>query len=572
LHYRRDYAEAYSNLGGGLMHLKQLDEAVACYRQALRLKPDFADAYNNLGTALKEMGQIEEAERAYRQALALNPNAAAVLHNLAGLLAEQRDFEAANACYRRALEIDPNDVAALGAMVFGMQQMCRWENLKQLSARMIEIVDGPIGVENPVSPGYFVCLSTPTSAEQQGRCARQWTAKKLKGGRESARVQLPRRPWDLKSKLTIGYVSADFYAHPVAYLVAELIEKHDRERFNVVGYSYSPDDGSPIRRRIAAAFDRFNEMKPVSPEDAARQIAADGVDILVDLMGYTRYAPTQVFATRPAPIQVNFLGYPCTMGAPFMDYIIVDATVVPSSQQPYFAERLVHMPGCYQVNDGRREIGARTPSRAECGLPESGFVFCCFNNIYKITPDMFAVWMRLLKAVPGSVLWLLEANRFATANLRREAEAAGVAPDRLVFAPRQSLPEHLARHRVADLFLDCFPYNAHTTASDALWTGCPLLTLVGDVFISRVAASLLHTIGVPELIATSPEEYEAMALRLVRDPATLAGLRRRIEANRQTCGLFDGARYARDLEQAYLTMREIHASGRPPQPFAVSPS
>ena len=274
-------------------------------------------------------------------------------------------------------------------------------------------------------------------------------------------------------------------------------------------------------------------------------------------------------AFRPAPIQVNFLGYPGTMGADFIDYIIVDEYVVPPNQQPCFSERLVHVPGCYQVNDSCREIAPRTPSRQECGLPAEGFVFSSFNNNYKITPEIFAVWMRLLKAVPGSVLWLFEGNPLAAANLRRQAEARQVAAQRLVFAPRLPLPEHLARYRLADLFLDTFPVNAHTTASDALWVGCPVLTLAGKTFVSRVAGSLLRAVGLPELIATSLEDYEATALRLATNPAQLAELRRRLEANRTTCGLFDGGRFAGNLEKAYAAMWEIHARGEKPRSIAI---
>ena len=272
---------------------------------------------------------------------------------------------------------------------------------------------------------------------------------------------------------------------------------------------------------------------------------------------------------RPAPIQVSYLGYPGTMGAEFMDYILVDDYVVPPAQQPFFSEKLVHLPGCYQVNDSRREISRHAPSRRECGLPADGFLFCAFNNNYKITPAMFDAWARLLGAVPGSVLWLLEGIPSSCVNLRREAERRGVAAGRLVFAPRLPHADHLARHRLADLFLDTFPVNAHTTASDALWAGCPLLTLSGKTFISRVAGSLLRTMGLPELITSSLEEYEATALRLARNPRQLAELRARLEANRATCGLFDGAEFARKLETAYATMWEIHTAGEEPHSIAV---
>ncbi len=325
-----------------------------------------------------------------------------------------------------------------------------------------------------------------------------------------------------------------------------------------------------MRRRLIEGLDQFADLRNVSDAEAARRIAADGVDILVDLKGHTREARTQIFAYRPAPIQVNYLGYPGTMGAPFIDYILVDDFVVPADQQPFFTEKLVHLPGCYQVNDNQREISAHTPSHAECGLPDQGFVFCCFNNGYKITPAIFDAWMNLLKAVPGSVIWLLEINRLAPANLRREAEARGVAAQRLVFAPRQPLAEHLARHRAADLFLDCFPVNAHTTASDALWAGLPVLTIAGETFVSRVAGSLLRTIGLPELIMTSLEDYAAMALRLARDPALLGDLRARLAASRKTSPLFDGGRFARNLEQAYVSMWETHAAGEQPLAFAVN--
>ena len=327
-----------------------------------------------------------------------------------------------------------------------------------------------------------------------------------------------------------------------------------------------------MRTRLVKAFDRFVDVKNCSILDTAQQIAADEVDILVDLKGYTMDTRTEILARRPAPIQVNYLGYPGTMGVSFIDYILVDDFIVPADQQPFYTEKLVHLPGCYQVNDSQREIAEQTPSRAACGLPDKGFVFCSFNNSYKITPAMFDVWMRLLKAVPGSVLWLLEGNRFVPDNLRREAQRRGVAAERLVFAPRMALAEHLARHRLADLFLDTLPYNSHTTASDALWAGCPVLTLAGETFASRVAGSLLRTVGLPELITHSFDEYYALALHLAEDVASLARLRTRLEANRAISSLFDAGQFARNLEKAYETMWEIHKSGDRPRAFAVRPT
>ena len=298
-------------------------------------------------------------------------------------------------------------------------------------------------------------------------------------------------------------------------------------------------------------------------------IRADAVDILVDLKGFTQNCRPAILAHRPAPIQVNYLGYPGTMGADFIDYIIVDPFVVPPDQQPFFSEQLVHLPDCYQCNDDTREIAQRTPSRSECDLPEQGFVFCCFNNSYKITPTFFDIWMRLLHVVPHSVLWLLDTNSSAKTNLVREAAARGIVPERLIFASRLPLPEHLARHRLADLFLDTLPYNAHTTASDALWAGLPVLTCAGNTFAGRVAGSLLRAVGLGELVTTTLEDYEAMALRLARDVELLTRLRVCLAQNRRSYPLFDTERYARNIETAYWRMWERWRAGRPPAAFSV---
>jgi predicted O-linked N-acetylglucosamine transferase (SPINDLY family) len=327
-----------------------------------------------------------------------------------------------------------------------------------------------------------------------------------------------------------------------------------------------------VRDRLAKAFDRFVDIVPMQDPDAARLIHADALDVLVDLNGFTPAGRPKIPAYRPAPIQVNYLGYPGTMGADFIDYILVDRFVVPPEQKPFFSERVVYVPGCYQCNDDKRAIAAATPSRAECGLPEAGFVFCCFNDSYKLTPRFFDVWMRLLHAVPGSVLWLLEPNRLVASNLAREAEARGIAPTRLVFAPRLPLPEHLARHRLADLFLDTLPYNAHTTASDALWAGLPVLTCAGDTFAGRVGGSLLQAVGLGELVTASLEDYEALALRLAGDAGVLTRLRARLAQNRQTFPLFDTERATRNLEAAYWRMHQIRKAGRPPIAFSISPS
>jgi protein O-GlcNAc transferase len=573
LELKPELAEAHNNLGAAVHEQGMPDEAIACYCRALELKPNFAEAHHNLGNVLKDRGKLDEAVANYRRALELKPDSALVHNSLSDAFREQGRLDEAVACFRRALELKPSYVSALGSLVHELQHVCGWDDLRVLSERAIEAIgqDSDAGLPSPVAPFGFLALPLMTTAEQQRKSARQWVNQRLKVKGEFGYDRAHNRTTAPKTKMIIGYLSADFHSHAVAYLIAELIEKHDRSRFAIYGYSYGPDDGSAMRGRLVRAFDRFVDVRNLSHSQAAQRIAGDLVQILVDLTGYTKNARTQILALRPAPIQVNYLGYPGTMGASFIDYILVDDYIVPSDQQPSFTEKLVHLPGCYQVNDSQREIAFCTPSRAECGLPDAGFVFCSFNNNFKITPEMFGVWMELLKEVPGSVLWLLEGNRFAPANLCREAKRRGVAVERLVFAPHKPLAEHLARHRLADLFLDTFPYNAHTTASDALWAGCPVLTMAGETFASRVAASLLRALGLPELITRSLADYQDAALRLARNAGLLAALRERLEASRKESQLFNAAWFARNLEKAYSTMWEIYASGEPARAFTVSP-
>jgi protein O-GlcNAc transferase len=570
-----NFAHAHFNLGTALQRLGQQDQAAGCYREALRLLPNYAEAHNNLGLVLQELGRLEEAIACHRRAAELKPQSADVQANLGGALREQGKMVQAIACYRRALQLRPNNPAVLGELAHQLQHVCLWDGLQELSGQVVETVavnpDSSAG--DAVSPFIFLALPTLTTAAQQLQCARQWVnQQRFQPAAPGSPLKASARPRSPRSKIALGYLSADYHAHAIAYLIAEVIEQHDRNRFTVSGYSYGPDDGSPMRKRMVDAFDRFINVRESSSLQAAEQIGADEIDILIDLKGLTIYARPQILALRPAPIQVHFLGYPGTLGAPFVDYLLVDHFIVPPEQQPFFAENLVHLPGCYQANDSRREISPHTPSRAECGLPEKGFVFCCFNNSFKITPRVFAIWMELLRNVPRSVLWLFEDNPVAPANLRREAEIHGVAAERLVFAPRVALADHLARHRLAQLFLDTLPYNAHTTASDALWAGCPVLTVVGQTFVSRVAGSLLRTVGLPELVTRNFEDYRDLALRLARDAELLAGLKARLLANRKTSSLFNGREFARNLEKAYLKMWEIYASRQEPHPFAVTPN
>jgi len=455
----------------------------------------------------------------------------------------------------------------LGQLVVNQRHLCAWQQWEARSGALVE----RIRAGQPVNVSPFVALSLPgLSAADQQRVARAhaerlrfWSARAGELRRPAARLP--------GERLRIGYLSADFHEHATAYLTAALFERHDRARFEVFAYSWGPDDASPMRRRLHAAFEHFVEIGGLSHLQAAQRISDDGIDILVDLKGYTRDARTEILALRPSPIQVNWLGYPGTLGAAFIDYIVVDPVVVPEEQAAAFDEQLAYLPHAYAPVDDRRAI-APIPRRAEVGLPEDAFVFCCFNNPYKITPELFSRWCRLLDACPGAVLWLFANTPLVEGNLRAEARARGIDPERLIFAPRVPQAEHLARLALADLCLDTLPYNAHTTASDALWVGVPMLTCIGETFPGRVAASLLKAAGLPELITRSLDDYEAEARRLAQHPEILSGLRQRLaEARTRPAPFFDGEAFARHLEGLYATMWERHRQGLAPAPCRAAP-
>jgi predicted O-linked N-acetylglucosamine transferase (SPINDLY family) len=555
---RNDYADAINNAGIVLQELGRAGEAVELYRRLLQRMPAHADACNNLGTALLAEGRAEEARAAFEQALVRKPDFPEAACNLGNARRELGDLAGAIAAYRNALRLRPDYSDAFSQLVHHRALACEWSDCDADQARLLEMVRRGVRV-----PPFYL-LSTKASASDQLVCAEQWIEPITPPPKTVFEhdVSAPRE------RIRLGYLSGDFHQHATAQLTAELFELHDRDRFEVFAYSYGSDDHSPMRARLDRAFDRFVDIQALSHRDAAQIIHTDKIDILVDLKGYTHHARPAIPACRPAPVQVSYLGYPATMGADFIDYIIVDPIVVPESQQPFFSEKLVHLPGCYQVNDRRRAVSAST-SRRDCGLPESGLVFCSFNNSYKISPAFFDIWMRLLHAVPGSVLWLLEANELVKANLCSEAEKRGVEAERLIFALRVGPAEHLGRHRHAALFLDTLPCNAHTTASDALWAGLPVLTCCGNTFAGRVAASLLAAAGMPELIAPSLEEYEHMALTLARDPQRLIALRQKLAVNRDGSALFDLEKFTGNIEAAYARMWQTWLSGERPAAFSI---
>ena len=554
-----DYVDAINNAGIVLQELGRQRDAIDLYRRHVRPEPAHAQLHNNLGTALLADGRPAEARAAFEQALSCRRDFLEAAHNLGNALRELGDLQGAIAAWRGALLLRSDHADAFSQLVHHRALACAWEDREAEQAKLLEMVRSGIRV-----PPFYL-FATAASAADQMRCAEQWV-QPIKPP-ESAVFE--HRVRDESSRIRLGYLSGDFHDHATARLMAELFERHDRDWFEVCAYSYGVDDDSPMRARLNRAFDRFVDIAASSHRDAARRIHEDKVDILIDLKGYTHRARPAIAACRPAPVQVSYLGFPATMGADFIDYVLVDRFVVPESQQAFFAERLVHLPTCYQVNDRTREVAAVRTSRSDCGLPERGLVLCCFNNSYKLSPATFGIWMRLLKAVPDSVLWLLGANGLVEANLRGEATKRAVDPGRLIFAPVVPPPAHLERHRHADLFLDTVPCNAHTTASDALWCGLPVLTCSGDTFAGRVAGSLLTAIGIPELVTTSLEEYERTALALLREPGRLHALRHRIERERDVNSLFDLPGLTAAIEAAYQRMWRRWLVREEPAAFAV---
>lgn len=568
LAYAPDYVEALNNRGSVLQDLKRPAEALAAYDQTLRLAPGFAAAFNNRGSALLDLRRFADALGCFDRALQLRPNDAEALNNRGNALQGLMRYEEAVASYDRALALRPDypeaqnnrgsalqqlkrhDEAlasfesaggqphAFGGAAMAALNLCDWERTEKIGAQM----PARIAAGEAVPPWVLLGYSGDESLQLQ--CARNVIARRfpvLPPAMAAARAA--------PARIRLAYISSDFVHHPVAAQVSQLIETHDRARFEVLGLSTGPDDGSAQRRRLMTAFDQFHDLKDQNAFGAAQLIRKLEVDLLVDLNGHTQGDNFDILAHRPAPVQATWLGYASTTGAPFIDYLIADPVVAPDAAA--FSEKLALLPNCFFPTDTGNAIGA-VPSRAQAGLPQDGFVFCSFNNNWKITAPVFAIWMRLLRDVPGSVLWLKKPGNAAMQNLQKAAQAHGIDSGRLVFAPGAPLDVHFARHALADLFLDTLPYNAHATACDALWAGLPVLTCRGSAYAGRVAASMLITAGVPELVTENSQAYEALALELARDHARLQSLRTKLGT--RTSPLFDTPRFARDIEALYEQM------------------
>ena len=554
------YRDAYNNLGNALLGQGKLEEAVANYRKALEIAPDLYDAYNNLGNALQELGQLDEAIASYRQAIALKADYGGALNNLGFALLDKGELVEAIDCYKKAVELAPGDPNKHSAVLHQMLHICDWDDVQGRYDRMIAMFHAS---DQNVIP--FVFLSLPTTPAEQRRCAELYIKERvptpLRGKMSDTRRYAPH-----PERIKVGYLSSDYQNHPVAYLMAELFDLHDRNRFEITAYSYGEDDGRDMRRRLMATSDHFVDLRPLTYEDAAQRILDDGIHILIEMNGFTKGVRLQIPALHPAPIQAVWLGYAGTVGATFIDYVLSDSFVTPPGyEEAGFTEKVVRLPDCFMPNDRKRRPLDHTPTREESGLPGTGLILVNFNKTYKMNPEIFDIWMRVMKQVPDSVLWMREYNVWATENLRREAEARGVSGSRIIFAPlTATVNEHLARYRLADLAIDCFPYTSHSTGIDTLWAGCPLVTMVGETFATRVAGSLLTHLNLSDLVTDSLETYEAKILALATNPALLADVRRRVKENVATAPLFDSVRFTMGMEAAYEAMWQRFQAGEAP--------
>ncbi|MBI3439333.1 MAG: tetratricopeptide repeat protein [Proteobacteria bacterium] len=552
-------AETCINLGNALHALGRFDEAVACFDSAILQRPSRSDAHADRGLALQELKRFDEAIESYDRALALDAGNAEAWNNRGVALQALQRLEDALASYRQAFALKPDMDFLFGALLYTKMRLCDWSSFESDLATLQRGIESGRKITPP-----FAVLGALDDPGLQRRAAQIWLSAANLGA--TANTSWVREPHD---KIRVGYYSADFEDHATMHLMAQLFEEHDRERFEFYGISFGANAEDGVRRRLMAAFHEFVDVRARNDREVAEMSRRLGIDIAVDLKGFTKDSRPGIFVERCAPIQVNYLGYPGTVGGDFLDYIIADRVLIPAESQQHFSEKVVYLPECYQPNDTTRRISDRAFSRTELGLPETGFVFCCFNNTFKILPETFDRWMRILQAVDGSVLWLLQDSPSVQANLAKEAAARGVDERRLVFAPRLPMDQHLARQRLADLFLDTLPCNAHTTASDALWVGLPVLTRIGHSFAGRVAASLLQAVGLPELVTSTPADYEATAVSLATNPEKIAALKRKLELNRASSSLFDARKTARGLEACYAVIHSRRLRGLAPESMEI---
>lgn len=576
------FAEAYSNRGNVLQELKQFETAVASYDQAIRLNPNYFEAYSNRGNALRKAKLYDVAIASHEQAIKLNPNYAEAYSNRGNVYLELKKIEEALADYDQAIKINPHFITAyfnrgraflalklldksladffhasqlepemdylIDYLISTKLQLSDWKDLEVLTQHFIEKTNTK---NKPSIPFFSLFISDQPTMHKRS------TEIYVRDQHPINNVLGAIKKNTNQDKIRVGYFSADFREHPVSYLTAELFELHNRDNFEIIAFSFGPETDDNLRKRLKLAFDKFFDLKEKTDQEITVLAREMRIDIAVDLGGFTEGARTSIFAMRAAPIQLSYIGYLGTMGADYYDYLIADRTIIPQDHQQYYTEKIAYLPS-YQVNDTNREVSEKIFTRSELGLPADSFVFCCFNNIYKITPSTFDSWMRILLAVEGSVLLLLDDNKTATTNLRKEANRRGVSSERLVFAKHLPMRDYLARYRIAELFLDTLPYNAGTTASDALRMGLPIITQMGQSFAGRIAASLLNSVGLPELITTSQEAYESLAIQLAISPERLQVIKIKLLSNLPYSPLYNTKLFTENLESAYQSMYQRH--------------
>ncbi|WP_439404595.1 tetratricopeptide repeat protein [Bradyrhizobium sp. DASA03076] len=551
-----NFADAHLNRGAILLARKELHGAIAEFDRAIAIAPSSA-AFANRGSAFQQLGQLDDAHDSYQRAVALAPSNPQLHFVLSEVLGQMGRHDEAIGALERTVALNKAFPFALSKLVDARRKRADWRDFEREQAGLDEAVESGVAVDP------FMFLHASSSPARQLACAKTFVAN-VAPERGAAK---PRTP-SPASRLRIGYMSADLRNHAIGHLMVGVIEEHDRERFEISAISYGPDDRSEVRGRLKAAFERFEDVSHLPDEGVVELIRRLDIDVLVDLGGFTAGARPRILAHRAAPIQVNYLGYPGTMGASYVDYVMADRIIVPEAEQKHYAEKVIYLPDSYQATDARRSL-ASVPARSEVGLPDDAFVYCAFNRTSKITPVLFDVWMRLLAKTAGSVLWLLDGDPIARENLKREAVARGIAAERIVFAPHAPADAHLVRHQLADLFLDTLPYNAHTGASDALWAGLPVVTCLGSAFAGRVAASILNAVGLPELVTQSLNDYESLALRIAHDSELRTVLKSKLASQRTTWPLFDTARMTRHIEKAFNEMWRRHCAGEAPASFAV---
>ena len=551
-----DNCGLFLNKGNILKKMFKYDEALLSYETAKSLDPNYVEAYNNIAIIYQELRHYDKALAIYSQAITIQPNNSQTYFNFADLKKELHQFDDAILNYEKAYSINPSYPYLLGELLFCKMYICDWKNfdflIKELTTKLVS--------RESVIPS-FSCVTLIDSALLHKIAAQIYVKDKIYSQSPSLPLEKARK----KNKIKVGYYSADFYNHATSYLIAQLIEKHDKGKFEIIAFSFGEDRQDEMRKRLLKGFDQFINVQMMSDLEIVQLSRQLQIDIAIDLKGYTQWSRPQIFAIKVAPIQVNYLGYPGTMGADFIDYIIADKILIPKESIQYYSEKIIYLPHSYQVNDSQRVISCKAQSRLDFGLPEHSIVYVSFNSIYKINPNIFDVWMRILNSVEGSVLWLLEENLSAVNNLCYEAQKRGIAPERLIFAPRIATSEHLARYKLADLFLDTLPCNSHTTASDALWAGLPLLTCIGESFASRVASSILTAMELSELITISIEEYESKAIYLGLNPDELKKIRCTVEENISKAPLFNIELFTRNLEAAYQIIYNLYHADLPPE-------